>query len=118
MRSLTFHLFVALLLFGGIQRTCAQDAKNGQLLSERRCSECRAIGSASDKLRKTPSFASIAAKETIDGDKIASLVLHGPMPNPPLTPKKARDIAQYIIKMKKKYSPRYHGWLQKEALQS
>jgi mono/diheme cytochrome c family protein len=101
MRTLTFHLFVALLLFGGVQRSFAQDIENGRWLSERWCSQCHDVGSAPDKFHKAPSFETIAAKQTIDAEKIASLVTHAPMPNPPLTPLGVRDIAQYINEMKK-----------------
>jgi mono/diheme cytochrome c family protein len=101
MRSLTFHLCVVLLFFGGVHRTFAQHNENGQWLAERWCSQCHDVGSASDKFHKAPSFASIAAKEIIDADKIASLVSHAPMPNPPLTPLQARDIAQYILELKR-----------------
>jgi len=95
MRSLTFNLWVALLLFGGVQRTFAQDSENGQWLAQRWCSQCHDIGSASDKFHKAPSFASIAARETIDAENIASLVSHA------LTPLGLRDIAQYINELKK-----------------
>jgi mono/diheme cytochrome c family protein len=103
MRILKLHRSIVLFLFGGIQATFAQNAENGQRLSERWCSECHAIGSASDKFNRAPSFASIAAKPTIDADMIASFLLlpHATMPNLPLSRKDAQDIALFIVKMKK-----------------
>jgi mono/diheme cytochrome c family protein len=103
MYILKLHLSVVLILFGGIQATLAQNAENGRRLSERWCSECHAIGSASDKFHGIPSFASIAAKETINADMIASFLFlpHATMPNPPLSRKDAQDIALFIIEMKK-----------------
>jgi mono/diheme cytochrome c family protein len=103
MHFLKLHLSVALILFGGIQATFAQNAQNGARLSERWCSGCHAIGSAADKFHGVPSFAAIAARETINADMIASFLLlpHATMPNPPLSRKDAQDIALFIIEMKK-----------------
>ena len=72
----------------GGQATLAQNAENGRRLSERWCSECHAIGSASDKLHRAPSFASIAARDAINADMIASFLLlpHTTMPNPSVKP--------------------------------
>lgn len=97
-----FQLVVAMILFGGLPASFAQNAEHGRRLSERWCSECHAVGSASDKIHRAPSFASIAAKDAIDLDMIASFLLlpHATMPNPPLSRKDARDIAQFIIDMK------------------
>jgi len=98
-----FRFAVALGLFGVIHATFAQNAEHGQRLSERWCSECHAIGPASDKFRGIPSFAAIAARETINADMIASFLLlpHATMPNPPLSGKDAHDIALFIMEMKK-----------------
>ena len=83
MRILKLNRSIVLFLFGGIA--------------------CHAIGSASDKFNRAPSFASIAAKPTIDADMIASFLLlpHATMPNLPLSRKDAQDIALFIVKMKK-----------------
>jgi len=103
MHILKLHLSVALILFGGIHATFAQNAENGGRLSKRWCSGCHAIGSAADKFHGIPSFAAIAAKEAINADMIASFLLlpHATMPNPPLSRKDAQDIALFIIEMKK-----------------
>ena len=103
MRISKFHLSVLLVLFGGIHATFGQNAENGRRLSERWCSECHAIGSASDKSRGIPSFAAIAAKGTINADMIASFLLlpHATMPNLPLSRKDAQDVALFIMEMKK-----------------
>src|ERR1700739_1637160 len=71
MRIFEFLLSAALILFGGINATLAQNADNGRGCQERWCSGCHAIGSAADKFHGVPSFAAIAAKETINADMIA-----------------------------------------------
>jgi mono/diheme cytochrome c family protein len=103
MHILKLQLSVALILFGGIQATFAQNAENGERLAKRWCSGCHAIGTAADKFHGIPSFAVIAAKETISADMIASFLLlpHATMPNPPLSRKDTQDIALFIIEMKK-----------------
>ena len=103
MRVFELHLFVALILFGGIQAALAQNSENGRRLSERWCSGCHAIGPTADKFHGIPSFAAIAAKEAINADAIASFLLlpHATMPNPPLSRGDAEDIALFIVEMKK-----------------
>jgi cytochrome c len=103
MRILKLHISIVLIHFGGIQAAFAQSTENGQRLSERWCSECHAIDSASIKSHRAPPFASIAAKQAINADIITSFLLlpHATMPNPPLSRNDARDIAQFIIEMKK-----------------
>jgi mono/diheme cytochrome c family protein len=103
MRIVKFFFAVVLILFGEVDATFGQNVENGRRLSERWCSECHAIGSASGKFHRARSFASIAAKEKITGDMIASFLLlpHATMPNPPLSRKDAEDIALFIIEMKK-----------------
>jgi mono/diheme cytochrome c family protein len=103
MRVMTLHFSVGLTLFGGIETPLAQNIENGRRLSERWCSECHAIGPGPGKLRTASSFASIAAKDTINSEMIASFLLlpHATMPNLPLSPKDAQDIAALIMEMKK-----------------
>lgn len=103
MRVVTLYLSVGLTLFGGIETPLAQNIENGRRLSERWCSECHAIGPGPGKLRRASSFASIAAKDTINSEMIASFLLlpHATMPNLPLSPKDAQDIAALIMEMKK-----------------
>jgi hypothetical protein len=50
-----------------------------------------------------PSFPSIAAKESLTSDMIASFLLlpHAAMPSPPLSRKDAQDIVAFIMKTKK-----------------
>jgi mono/diheme cytochrome c family protein len=103
MRVLIFLLALTPFLFEKIQRIFAQNAENGRRLSERWCSECHAIGSASDKFNRAPSFASIATREAINADVIASFLLmpHATMPNYPLSRKDAGDIALFIVQLEK-----------------
>jgi mono/diheme cytochrome c family protein len=94
---------VALALFGGIAAASAQDIEHGRRLSERWCSECHAIDPAPGKLKRAQSFASIAAKQSVTSEMIASFLRlpHSTMPNVPLTRNDAQDIAAFIMDMRK-----------------
>lgn len=97
------HLSVALTLFGSVTTALAQNLENGRRLSERWCAECHAIGPAPGKPNRAQSFVSIAAKEIVTSEMIASFLRlpHATMPNVPLTRNDARDIAAFIMSMKK-----------------
>jgi hypothetical protein len=62
-----------------------------------------AIGPAPGKPYRAQSFGSIAAKETVTSEMIASFLrlLHANMPNVPLTRNDAQHIAAFIMGMKK-----------------
>jgi len=94
-------LSVALTLFGEVGAASAQNPENGRRLSERWCAECHAI--IPGKSGKARSFASIAARETVTSEMIASFLRlpHATMPNLPLTRNDAQDIAAFIMEMKK-----------------
>ena len=98
-----FHLSVALTLLGSATAAFAQNLENGRRLSERWCSQCHAIGPTPAKFNRAQSFASIAAKEKITSEMIASFLRlpHATMPNVPLSRKDAQDIAAFIMDMKK-----------------
>jgi len=98
-----FYLSVALALFGGATAAFAQNLENGRRLSERWCSQCHAIGAAPAKFDRSQSFASIAAKDKITTEMIASFLRlpHATMPNVPLKRSDAQDIAAFIMDMKK-----------------
>ena len=97
------YFSAALALFGGIGTALAQNVENGRRLSERWCSECHAIDPAPGKSNRAQSLASIAAKQTISAEMIASFLRlpHATMPNLPLTRSDASDIAAFIMGMKK-----------------
>jgi mono/diheme cytochrome c family protein len=97
------YLSVTVALFGGVGEAVAQNAENGRRLAERWCTECHAIDPAAAKPGKTISFASIAAKETINAEMIASFLRlpHATMPNLPLSRSDPEDIAAFIMGMKK-----------------
>ena len=103
MRMLVTRLSAALMLLVGTGAAIAQDVENGRLLSARWCSECHAIDPAEGKGGRTISFAAIAGRQDITSDMITSFLLmpHATMPNPPLSRKDARDIAAYLMAMKK-----------------
>ena len=96
------YLAVALALFASAGEAFAQNVENGRRLSERWCTECHAIGPGPGK-SKARSFASIAAKETVTSEMIASFLRlpHATMPNVPLRGNDAQDIAAFIMDMKK-----------------
>jgi mono/diheme cytochrome c family protein len=96
-------LSLAFTLFAGVGAPLAQDVANGQRLSERWCSGCHAIGPAPGKYKGVPSFAAIAAKETITTEMITSFLRlpHATMPNVPISRKDALDIAAFVMEMKK-----------------
>jgi mono/diheme cytochrome c family protein len=97
-----FCLSVALALLGSAA-AFAQNLENGRRLSERWCSQCHAIGAAPAKFDRAQSFASIAAKDKITTEMIASFLRlpHATMPNVPLKRSDAQDIAAFIMDMKK-----------------
>jgi mono/diheme cytochrome c family protein len=103
MRPLPLCLSVMLAFLGGMEATVAQNIENGQRLSERWCSECHIVGPGQTRSRGAPPFASIAARQTISAEMIASFLLlpHATMPNPPLTRTDAEDIAGFILGMRK-----------------
>ncbi len=98
-----FSLSVALTLLGSATAAFAQNLENGRRLSERWCSQCHAIGPAPAKFNRAQSFASIAAKENITSEMIASFLRlpHATMPNVPLKRSDAQDIAAFIMDKKK-----------------
>jgi mono/diheme cytochrome c family protein len=98
----TSSLALALAVFGSIAAASAQNIENGRHLSERWCVECHAIAPAPGR-SKAQSFAAIAAKEKITTEMIASFLRlpHATMPNVPLRGNDAKDIAAFIMSMKK-----------------
>ena len=102
MRLLGLCLSVTLVLCGAIDVALAQSVENGRRLSERWCIECHAIGPAPVKRNRASSFASIAARQTINANMIAAFLLlpHATMPNLPLSRQDAEDIAAFIVGMK------------------
>ena len=103
MRNPALHIAVVLAFCGGGAAGFAQDVKNGQRLSEHWCSECHAIGPDPGQTSRVISFAAIAARQDITSEMISSFLLmpHSTMPNHPLRLKDARDIAAFIIGMKR-----------------
>ena len=103
MRVLTIGLSVTLSVLGGAAAALAQNVENGQRLAERWCIACHAVGEANSKFNRAPPLAAIAAREGVSGEMIASFLLmpHATMPNFPLRREDARDLAAFIMGMKK-----------------
>lgn len=103
MRRLPLDLVVALALLVAGRAAVAQDLDNGRRLSERWCAECHQIGPAPGRQGRAPPFAGIAVKDNITSETIASFLLlpHATMPNFSLSRKDARDIAAFIMSMRK-----------------
>jgi mono/diheme cytochrome c family protein len=97
------YLAAALALSGAAGTASAANLENGQHLSERWCSECHSVGSSPGKLGQAQSFASIAARQAVTAEMIASFLRmpHATMPNVPLSRNDAQDIAAFIMEMKK-----------------
>lgn len=96
-------LSITLILFAGVGAASAQNLDNGRRLSERWCAECHAIGPAPSKRNRARPLISIATKENVTAEMIASYLRlpHATMPNLPLSQQDARDIAAFIMDMKK-----------------
>ncbi len=102
MRHPALSLAIGLTLFAN-SATYAQDAENGRILSERWCVACHAIGKPTAKNSRILSFAAIADKPGISAEMIASFLMlpHATMPSLPLQEQDAKDVAAFIMKMKK-----------------
>jgi mono/diheme cytochrome c family protein len=98
----TMSLAAALAMFGAAAGI-AQDLNNGRRLAERWCAECHAIGSEPTRLRRGLPFAALASKDTVTFETLAAFLLlpHATMSNVSLSRNDARDIAAFIIAMKK-----------------
>jgi mono/diheme cytochrome c family protein len=102
MRHVALSLALGLTLPAGAA-TYAQDAENGRRLSERWCAACHAIATPTAKNSRIISFAAIAEKPGLNAETIASFLMlpHSTMPNLPMKQQEARDIAGFIMKMKR-----------------
>jgi mono/diheme cytochrome c family protein len=98
-----FWIAAALTLPGSSGAAFAQNVENGKLLSERWCAGCHAIGPSAGKSMAGPSYAAIAAKDTVTADMIASFLRlpHATMPNQPISRNDAQDIAAFILASRK-----------------
>jgi mono/diheme cytochrome c family protein len=97
------YFCIGVSLLAGSGAADGQNAENGRRLSERWCAECHAIGPAQGKPSRAQSLASVAAKEGITSEMIASFLRlpHATMPNQPITRSDAQDIAAFIMDLKK-----------------
>ncbi len=80
----------------------AQDVDNGRRIAERSCASCHRIDNATGKAGRAIAFSAITTKAAVNADTIASFLLmpHVAMPDPPLSPNDARDVAAFIMSLK------------------
>jgi mono/diheme cytochrome c family protein len=80
------------------------DPKNGLIISGKLCSNCHLIGepAGASALADVPSFASVANRPNQSAEALTTWLVapHAPMPDPHLTRKEIRDIAQYILSLR------------------
>jgi mono/diheme cytochrome c family protein len=80
------------------------DPKNGLVLGRKLCSMCHLIGEQPSAAVPVdvPSFPSIANRPNQSADALTNWLVapHAPMPDPHLTRKEIRDIAQYILSLR------------------
>ena len=93
----------ALTLSAGIS-ALAQDADNGRRITERSCASCHAVNmTAGRKASRTISLTAIASKPAMSADIIATFLAmpHLSMPGLRLGRSDARDVAAFIMTLKK-----------------
>lgn len=101
MRNLIFCAFAAWL--AGAVGTAAADAERGAALAERWCSSCHVVAANAPGGDAGPAFASVANR---DGQTVGGLMAwlfepHPPMPDLRLSPADYRDLAQYIMSLRR-----------------
>ena len=89
----------ACLLFVGTVPGFAADARRGEALAERWCSECHVVSARqSQGSTQAPPFSEIADRKSFDAGKVALFLLapHPPMQDLNLSRNDAADLAAYI----------------------
>ena len=81
------------------------DIEEGLTLSRKLCVNCHLIGEPQDTTAKAdvPGFASIANRPEQSMDQLTQWLMapHAPMPDPHLTRTEIRDLAGYILSLRK-----------------
>ncbi len=81
------------------------DIETGETLARKLCVGCHVLDPAADKIPQpdVPSFAAIAARPNQTIETLTSWLLapHAPMPDPHLSRVEIRDLAGYIISLRK-----------------
>jgi mono/diheme cytochrome c family protein len=92
----------ALALLAG-NAALAQDVDNGRRISERACTDCHLINVSAGKVGRAVSFAALAAKPGMSADRVACGFFYPlfAMPGLPLNEGDARDVAAFIMSLKK-----------------
>ncbi len=91
------------LIFDGAAAFAA-DAGHGGDLARRWCAACHIVEAGQKQASAdVPPFAAVANRQDFSTGKIASFLLepHPKMPNYPLSPNEAADIAAYIASLRK-----------------
>lgn len=89
-----------------IMKSKKPDPENGRIIARALCTNCHAIEerpNAATVNADVPSFPAIANRPDQSAERISNWLLnaHGPMPNVHLTRKELRDLAAYIISLRK-----------------
>lgn len=82
----------------------AADAGHGRDLARRWCAACHIVEVEQKQASAdVPPFATVANRQDFSREKVASFLLepHPKMPNYPLSPNEAADIAAYIASLRK-----------------
>ena len=96
-------LAAAALIVCGTAVASAQDVKRGEALSERWCVTCHIVAPNAQGGDAGPSFQSVANRENQTEGGITAWLFepHPPMPDLKLSPAEFRDIAAYIMSLRK-----------------
>jgi mono/diheme cytochrome c family protein len=92
------------LMFDGAAAALAADAGHGGDLARRWCAACHIVDAEQKQASAdVPPFATVANSKDFSAEKTASFLLepHPKMPNYPLSPDEAADIAAYIASLRK-----------------
>ncbi|MGA2998677.1 c-type cytochrome [Bradyrhizobium sp.] len=80
-----------------------QDVDNGRQIAERSCATCHRIDMSAGKASRAITFTAIAAKPGMSDDILSSFLLmpHVTMPGLPMNQNDARDVAAFVMSLKK-----------------
>ena len=91
------------LIMSGTAAAAVDDAERGRLLAERWCTGCHVVAPDGPGGDAGPAFATVANREGQTAGGIAAWLFepHPPMPDLMLAPSDFRDLAAYIMSLRK-----------------